>query len=98
MWSFLFGRRRRVRRDDLRVILYTRRGCHLCEDAWHVLEAARREYGFALEMVDVDTLPELAALHGSWVPVVTVNGSLRFRGGVNRVLLQRILDARHAAG
>jgi len=26
----------------------------------------------------------LVALHGDWVPVVTVDGKVRFRGGVTR--------------
>jgi hypothetical protein len=96
MWSFLFGRRARSTRSDLRLVLYTRKGCHLCDDALEVVEKARRKYGFGLEVVDIDTSPELVAVHGNWVPVVAVNGTVRFRGGVNRVLLERILH--HAAG
>jgi glutaredoxin len=90
--SFLFGRH--PRRPDLSFVLYTRRGCHLCDTAWQVLQQARRRYGFALQAVDVDSSEELRALHGTSVPVVTVNGRLRFRGAVSRVLLQRILDAK----
>jgi len=58
-----------------------------------VLQSAQKQFGFALEAVDVDRDPELAGRHGDWVPVVTVNGELRFRGGVNRVLLRRLLRA-----
>src|SRR5262245_17757876 len=75
------------------VVLYTRQGCHLCEDARAELEAARRRYGFRLSVVDVDSDPGLAAEHGEHVPVVTVNGQVRFRGRVNRVLLERLLKA-----
>jgi len=77
----------------LRVVMYTRRGCHLCEVAWGQLEKARRRYGFALAAQDVDADPKLAADHGNWVPVVTVNGQVRFRGAVNPVLLERLLRA-----
>ena len=80
-------------RPDLRVVMYTRAGCHLCDDAWAVLDAARRTYGFALEARDVDADPALVAEHGNWVPVVTVNGKVRFRGRVSPVLLRRLLDA-----
>jgi glutaredoxin len=80
-------------RDDLHVILYTRRGCHLCEDAWEILEPFQRRYGFRLDTQDVDTAPDLVAAYGECVPVVTVNGKVRFRGRVNRVLMQRLLDA-----
>jgi glutaredoxin len=96
VWSYFFGRRRHPRRTDLSFVFYTRRGCHLCDTAWQILDEARRRQGFALEAVDVDTSAELASQYGNCVPVVTVNGRLRFRGAVNRVLLQRILDAKPA--
>jgi Glutaredoxin-like domain (DUF836) len=75
------------------VVLYTRQGCHLCEDAWGELAAARQRYGFRLSLVDVDSDPRLVTEHGEHVPVVTVNGLVRFRGRVNRVLLERLLRA-----
>jgi glutaredoxin len=72
------------------VILYTRQGCHLCEQAWEQLEQARRRYGFVLSQVDIDTDPELVREYGTCVPVVRINGRIRFRGVINRVLLQRL--------
>lgn len=92
VWSFFFGRHRPLRRTDLTFVFYTRRGCHLCDVAWQILDEARRRHGFALQSVDVDSAEELANRYGTCVPVVTVNGRLRFRGAVNPVLLQRILD------
>ena len=80
-------------RADLHVVLFTRAHCPLCDVAAALLEDYRARYGFALEAKDVDAAPELVAAHGNWVPVVTINGRLRFRGQVNAVLLQRILDA-----
>src|SRR5262249_43609868 len=79
------------RRSSWRVVLYTRQGCHLCETAHEHLVRARRRHGFSLETIDVDTDAELAARHGEEVPVVVVNGRVRFRGGVNPVLLDRLL-------
>ena len=75
------------------MVMYTRRGCHLCDAAWAQLEAARGRYGFALSARDVDAEPELVAAYGECVPVVTVNGKVRFRGQVNPVLLERLLQA-----
>ena len=80
-------------RPDLRFVLHTRAGCHLCDDAWELLMQAQKARGFPLECIVVDTDPALVAAHGDWVPVVTVNGAVRFRGHVNPVLLQRLLDA-----
>lgn len=76
-----------------RVVVYTRGGCHLCEVAWNFLSAERRRYGFALAAVDVDTDPELARLYGECVPVVSVDGRVRFRGAVNPVLWKRLVRA-----
>ena len=80
----------------LEMILYTRVGCHLCETAWECLCRAQHRYRFAVTVVDVDTDPVLAARHGDSVPVVTVNGQVRFRGAVNPVLLARLLEAEAA--
>jgi glutaredoxin len=73
-----------------RVFMYTRQGCHLCDDGWALLEQARARHGFALEKIDVDTDPALAARYGTEVPVVTIDGKERFRGQVNAVLLARV--------
>ena len=73
------------------VLFYTRRGCHLCDDAWEIVAAAQQRHGFALERVDVDADPTLAAAHGECVPVVEIDGKVRFRGRVNGVLLERML-------
>jgi glutaredoxin len=80
--------------DHVEVVVYTRRGCHLCEVAWEQLRAEQRRHGFRLGAVDVDGDPELVRAHGEWVPVVTVNGRVRFRGRVNGVLLARLLRAK----
>lgn len=96
-WDWL-GRWRRGRSGpgpaDWRVVLYTRHGCHLCERAREQLEAVRRRHGFTLEEVDVDADPALAAEHGVHVPVVAVNGKVRFRGVVNPALLRRLFRAK----
>ncbi len=58
-----------------------------------VLEEFRRRHRFAVETVDVDTDLELVAKYGLTVPVVAIDGKVRFRGAVNRVLLERLLWA-----
>ncbi len=95
-WGWLgrwWKRRAQPAQRQEQVILYTRHGCHLCEQAWELLEAACRRHGFALTAVDVDTDPVLAAEHGLHVPVVVVQGKVRFRGVVNPVLLERLFRA-----
>jgi predicted thioredoxin/glutaredoxin len=75
------------------VHFFTRKGCHLCDLAWEEITRLGRRYQLTLEQTDVDTDLELAARHGDSVPVVVVNGKVRFRGGVNPVLLERLFRA-----
>lgn len=70
------------------VILYTRNGCHLCEDAEKLL----RRYGLIPKLVDIDTDPELTNRYNLTIPVVEIDGKERFRGVVNEVLLRRLLS------
>lgn len=91
MFLTRFFRRHRPR-HDLFFTLFTRQGCHLCDDAEALLKKAQARYRFEVETKDVDTSPEWIAAYGDCVPVVLVNGKVRFRGQVNEVLLQRILD------
>jgi glutaredoxin len=57
-----------------RVTVYTRVGCHLCQEAERVLRAEQATAGFSLELVDIDRDPELASRYGVRVPVVAVDG------------------------
>jgi glutaredoxin len=74
--------------SPLRVVLYTRAGCHLCDDARQLLEGQ----GLTPEMVDVDTDPALLERFDTCVPVVEIDGKIRFRGRVEPVLLRRLLE------
>lgn len=56
------------------VTLYTRVGCHLCEEAERVLRQEQAAGRFRLELVDVDRDPELARRYGVRVPVVALDG------------------------
>jgi glutaredoxin len=72
----------------MNVILYTRRGCHLCDDAYALL----KKYGLDAELIDIDTNAELVRRYNTCVPVVVINGTERFRGRINEVLLRRLLS------
>jgi glutaredoxin len=56
------------------ITLYTRVGCHLCEEAERVLREEQAVAGFGLELVDIDRDPELVRRYGVRVPVVAVDG------------------------
>ena len=71
------------------VLLFTRAGCHLCEEA----EAVLTQHGLSPQKIDVDANPELRARYDTCVPVVVIDGKERFRGRVNEVLLKRLLKS-----
>jgi glutaredoxin len=89
--------RPRRRADHLTFTVYTRRQCCCCHKALDLLRDHQRRHGFTIEEIDVDNDPALVEAHGLSVPVVAVGGKVRFRGVVNPVLLERLLDA-EAAG
>ncbi len=93
LWTWLKSVWRRKNLGPWEIVMYTRHGCHLCEQAWEQLERAQSRYGFTLRQVDVDGDSQLVRAYGECVPVVTVNGRVRFRGVVNPVLLERLLTA-----
>lgn len=75
-----------------RLVLYTRDGCHLCDDA----KATLADYAAWLpliEEIDIAGSPELESLHGTSIPVVEIDGTVRFRGRVSEPLLRRLIDA-----
>jgi len=90
-WLTNWWKRGEKGRPDLHIVMFTRQGCHLCAAAWKLLTDRQAVYGFSLTVKDVDANPELSARFGDCVPVVEVNGQVRFRGHVNDVLLQRLL-------
>ena len=71
------------------VYLYSRPGCHLCDNARAVLEAA----GIAFEEVDITSDPALQAEYGVLIPVVERDGRQLFEAGMDPnelpVLLKR---------
>jgi hypothetical protein len=56
------------------VELYSRAGCHLCEEAKAAIDRVRTLVPFELRVVDVDGDPALAARYGLEVPVILVDG------------------------
>jgi glutaredoxin len=72
------------------VILYTRAGCHLCDDALIILN----RFGQEPQLIDIDTDPDLRERYTNCVPVVEIDGKERFRGRINEVLLARLLASK----
>ncbi len=55
------------------ITVYSRQGCHLCEEAEAIARRLARPQD-TVEVVDIDTAPELVDAYTVRVPVVTVDG------------------------
>lgn len=74
------------------LILYTRAGCALCEEARDLLEQHAAWLPEIVE-VDIDHDPRLGERYGTCVPVVALDGKVRFRGRIAPELLRRLIEA-----
>ena len=70
------------------VTLYTKTACPLCEEAKEVLEQARQQVAFDLEVVDIELDREFYEAYKWEIPVIHVNGSLAFK---HRLDLPRVV-------
>ena len=81
------------RTEHLTFTVYSRADCCCCHKALDLLKEYQARSGFTVEEIDIDTDPDLVAKYNTEVPVVAVNGKVRFRGIVNPAFLKRLLLA-----
>ncbi len=65
------------------VVVYSRKGCHLCEVVKESLDKLSRRGGFTWREVDVDTDAELRRQFNDEVPVVFIDGRKAFKYHMN---------------
>ena len=63
----------------VKVTIYSRPECHLCDEAMAAIKAADCAALYELEMVDVDSDQSLKERYGYDIPVVTLNGIMCFK-------------------
>lgn len=61
------------------VIVYSRKGCHLCEIVKESLVKLHKRGGFNWREIDVDSNAEVRRLYNDEVPVVFINGRKAFK-------------------
>jgi glutaredoxin len=77
-----------------RVVVLTREGCHLCEQAIAVVAAVCAETGDSYTTQDVDADPELVRQYTDQVPVTFVDGMQHDFWRVDPVRLRAALARR----
>lgn len=62
----------------LKLVLYGKPGCHLCDDARAEIERVRSDRPFELEQVDITLDPALNRRYAERIPVLALDGEELF--------------------
>jgi glutaredoxin len=73
------------------LTLYTRAGCHLCEQARDVLVRVQARHGFELDERDIESDDQLLRAYLERIPVVAIDGVEAFELFVDEPELERML-------
>ena len=76
----------------IRVEVYGKAECGLCDEVKGVLRRVQREIPFELAEVDIEASPALRETYAERVPLVFVNGRLAFKFRVDEAAVRRRLD------
>jgi len=80
------------------VVVYSRKGCHLCEIVKETLNKLERRGGFHWREVDVDSNDELRRQFTDEVPVVFIDGRKAFKYRVDPLELARRVTSASQSG
>ncbi len=58
----------------MRVTLYTKTDCGLCEEAASMLKRLQKQIRFEIDYVDIEADPGATERYGSRIPVIAVDG------------------------
>ena len=74
------------------VIVYSRPGCHLCDEAKEAIHSANCDDDFTFEEVNIESSRELLLKYQFDIPVVTINNVEAFRHRVDVEKFKRFLN------
>ena len=75
--------------SDIQIDIYSRPGCHLCDEAKVIIDRVRKRYSFALRVINIEEDPALESAYGTEIPIVFINGSKAFKYHVDERELER---------
>ena len=76
------------------LTVYSRPGCHLCDEMKAVIDRVRGTTPMTIEIVDISADPSLEARYGLEIPVLLVDGRKAAKYRVSEEELTRILKGR----
>ena len=75
--------------NPIQIDIYSRPGCHLCDDAKAIIERVQNRFFFTLHIINIEADPALEKEYGSQIPVVFINGNKAFKYHVDEAELER---------
>jgi len=84
----------------LALTLYSRPGCHLCDEMKAVVQRVARAHGepIAIDEVDISTDANLESRYGQEIPVLMLNGRKIAKYRITEDALRRVLTGLRAEG
>ncbi|MBI4302496.1 MAG: glutaredoxin family protein [Chloroflexi bacterium] len=73
------------------VVLYTKKGCHLCAKAKDMIHRLQKEFPLALREIDITTDRELLRRYRHDIPVVVINEKTSLKGRIAEAELRQAL-------
>jgi len=79
----------------IKVVFYTKAGCHLCEDARTLLEEIAQEIAYVLTEIDIRSDMAVFERYRYRIPVILLNGGTLLEGRIDALeLTQAFRQAR----
>jgi glutaredoxin len=80
------------------VILYTRPGCHLCDEAKQAMQAADCDKEYTLQEINIESDRDLLRLYQFDIPVIIIDGIEAFRHSLtSEAFRERVLSGAEAS-
>ncbi len=80
----------------IRVEVYGKRDCCLCDEVKATLSKVRREIPFDFREIDIESAPEIYDAYKERIPLVLINGRPAFKFRVDEAALRRRLARQRA--
>ena len=81
-----------------RLTLYSKPGCHLCDEMKQVIERVGERIPLALEVIDISTDADLMARYGLEIPVLLIDGRKAAKYRLSAEELQRMCEGGRSSG
>ena len=78
----------------IKLIIYSRPGCHLCDEMKAVVKNVARTIPLSLDEIDISADPALEAEYGLEIPVLLMDGKKTAKYRIAEDALVRILTSR----